>query len=154
MEKVLRWAADHWGSIVAVFLVFVQITPVKWNPLSSIAKWLGNLLFGDMRKRMEKLQTTLDNHIREDEDGKARNQRYRILRFYDEMCDKRKHSESHFEDILDDIDEYERYCEAHPQFKNNRGKAAMDYITSTYPKIKSNGGFLSHDQEHERARDE
>lgn len=100
------------------------------------------------KKDMVKMQTTLDAHIREDEDEKARNQRYRILRFYDEMCDHRHHSESHFEDILDDIDAYERYCETHPQFKNNRGKAAMDYIVASYPKIKSSGGFLTHDRDH------
>ena len=100
----------------------------------------------DAAKRdMEKMQTTLDAHIREDEDERARNQRYRILRFYDEMCDKRKHSESHFEDILDDIDAYEEYCEGHPDFKNNRGKVAMEYIKASYHAIKSRGGFLTHD---------
>lgn len=96
---------------------------------------------------MEKMQATLDNHIREDEDERARNQRYRILRFYDEMCEHREHSESHFEDILDDIDDYEKYCEAHPQFRNNRGKVAMEYIKAMYGKIKSGGGFLTHDNE-------
>jgi len=98
-------------------------------------------------KTVAKVQTTLDNHIREDEDEKARNQRYRILRFYDELCEHRKHSESHFEDILDDIDDYEKYCAAHPDFRNSRGKVAMEYIKDTYSKIKSNGGFLTHDEE-------
>lgn len=97
------------------------------------------------KKDMEKLQSTLDNHIREDEDDKARNQRYRILRFYDELCEHRKHSESHFEDILDDIDDYEKYCESHPLFRNNRGKVAMAHIKATYGTIKSSGGFLTHD---------
>jgi hypothetical protein len=99
------------------------------------------------KKDMEKMQTTLDAHIREDEDERARNQRYRILRFYDEMCEEREHSESHFEDILDDIDDYEKYCESHPQFRNNRGKVAMEYIKSSYGKIKSKGGFLIHPTE-------
>ena len=99
-------------------------------------------------QRVEKVQKTLDAHIREDEDEKARNQRYRILRFYDEMCAHQDHSESHFEDILDDIDSYERYCEEHPDFKNNRGKVAMLYIKSSYGKIKARGGFLTHDNEH------
>ena len=74
------------------------------------------------KKDMEKMQTTLDNHIKEDEDEKARNQRYRILRFYDEMCEHRDHSESHFEDILDDIDDYERYCASHPEFRIHQFK--------------------------------
>ena len=100
------------------------------------------------KKDMEKMQTTLDNHIREDEDEKARNQRYRILRFYDEMCQHHRHSESHFEDILDDIDDYEAYCDDHPDFKNNRGHVAMTYIKAKYGEIKARGGFLTHDIDH------
>lgn len=91
---------------------------------------------------IEALQKTLNAHIREDENEKARNQRYRILRFYDEICEGRRHSESHFEDILDDISEYEKYCAKHTDFKNNRGVIAMKEIEETYRKIKSKGGFL------------
>ena len=91
---------------------------------------------------IEKLQTTLNGHIREDENEKARNQRYRILRFYDEICEGRKHSESHFEDILDDISNYEKYCAKHPDFRNSRGAIAMKEIEETYKLVKKTGGFL------------
>jgi len=97
------------------------------------------------RQQIAEVQSTLAAHIREDEDERARNQRYRILNFYDEMCEHQGHSESHFEDILDDIDDYERYCEAHPDFRNSRGKVAMAYIKDSYGKIKARGGFLTHD---------
>ena len=93
---------------------------------------------------VDSIQKTLVDHIGEADDEKARNQRYRILRFYDEMCSNQKHSESHFEDILDDIDEYEKYCDAHPNFKNSRGHAAMAYIREKYAHIKAEGGFLTH----------
>lgn len=106
------------------------------------------------KKDAEKIKAKLDAHIREDEDGRARNQRYRILRFYDEMCEHRDHSESHFEDILDDIDDYEKYCESHPQFRNNRGQVAMAYIKDMYAKIKNSGGFLTHDPVHPTIADE
>ena len=99
-----------------------------------------------MEQRVSKIQTTLEKHISEDEDDKARTQRYRILRFYDEMCEHRLHSESHFEDILDDIDEYEAYCEGHPKFKNSRGQAAMRAIKAAYAEIKARGGFLTHEE--------
>ena len=98
------------------------------------------------KEKIEKMQKTLDSHIREDEDEKARNQRYRILRFYDEMCEKRLHSESHFEDIIADIDDYEKYCKAHPDFRNNRGELAMEHIKESYAKIKCSGGFLLHEE--------
>lgn len=100
-------------------------------------------------KHIDKIQTTLEAHIRENEEDSVRSRRTRILRFYDEMCAGRLHSESHFEDILDDIDEYEKYCEAHPNYKNNRGRVAMKFIVDTYDKRKIKGGFLPHPDEKE-----
>ncbi len=91
---------------------------------------------------IEKLQNTLNAHIREDENEKARNMRYRILRFYDEVCDGKRHSESHFEDILDDCSNYKIYAATHPDFRNNRGEIAMQEIEETYKRIKHDGGFL------------
>ena len=96
---------------------------------------------------IQKLQNTLNAHIKEDENEKARNQRYRILRFYDEVCGGQKHSESHYEDILDDISEYEQYCARHPDFRNSRGKIAMEAIQETYSSIKRKGGFLTHKED-------
>ena len=98
-----------------------------------------------MEKRIDKLQTSYDAHVRDYEAAKASSQRYRILRFYDEVCEGRKHSESHFEDILDDIDSYERYCDQHKEYKNNRGHVAMQYIRDTYARVKASGGFLTHE---------
>ena len=95
--------------------------------------------------RVDKLQSSFDSHVNDYEAAKAASQRYRILRFYDEVCENRKHSESHFEDILDDIDQYETYCSEHPKFKNNRGHVAMQYIRDTYARVKANGGFLTHE---------
>ena len=130
-------------------------------PLNKLEFWLGVLkeiapiiiavitIIPTIRKKKKKtqesidtVQKTLEAHIKEDEADKMQTRRYRILRFYDEMCNGVKHSESHFEDILDDIDKYELYCETHKDFKNNRGQAAMKYITDTYSTLKATGGFL------------
>ena len=96
-------------------------------------------------KQIAEIKTAFDEHVKDYEAAKAASQRYRILRFYDEVCSKQQHSESHFEDILDDIDQYEQYCDTHPEFHNNRGHAAMEYIKETYVKVKANGGFLTHE---------
>ena len=93
------------------------------------------------------VQKRLEQHIMEDEADKAKTARYRILRFYDELCREETHSESHFEDILDDIDFYEQYCDDHPKFKNSRGRVAMEYIQETYHKVKAKGGFLTHKED-------
>ena len=96
-------------------------------------------------KQIGEIKKAFDDHVEDYEAAKAASQRYRILRFYDEVVSKQKHSESHFEDILDDIDEYEIYCKAHPKFKNNRGHAAMEYIKQIYDDVKAKGGFLTHE---------
>lgn len=95
-------------------------------------------------KKVDAVSEQLSAHIVEDEDNKARQARYRILRFYDEICEHKKHSESHFEDILEDIDFYQNYSDTHPEFKNNRGHVAMEHIKEKYAKVKREGGFLTH----------
>lgn len=97
------------------------------------------------KKQIDSMRTDFDAHVKDYEKARAESQRYRILRFYDEVCEGRKHSESHFEDILDDIDNYEQYCDTHRDFRNNRGHVAMQYIRDTYGRVKAKGGFLTHD---------
>ena len=86
----------------------------------------------------------LFTHISDGEEEKAKQARQRILRFFDEICAGQEHSESHFEDILDDIDFYETYCSEHPKFKNSRGATAMEQIRDTYKHLKAKGGFLTY----------
>ena len=65
------------------------------------------------------------------------------------MCENRRHSESHFEDILDDIDNYSKYCDTHPDFRNCRGQLAMKNIRITYDHLKRDGKFLDHEKDKE-----
>lgn len=133
------------SAVSSILIAFIAIIPsIKSNRKQTQKSFEDAMKKTD--KTVEEIKSTLDSHIREEEDTTARNRRYRILRFYDEMCEGRLHSESHFEDILEDIDEYEKYCNKHKDFKNNRGEIAMKYIADTYKKIKTRGGFLLHDE--------
>ena len=98
----------------------------------------------EVNDKVDAVTKQLTAHIQENEDDNAKQTRARILNFYDEVCEGKKHSESHFEDILDDIDYYEHYTETHKEFRNSRGKAAMQYIRDTYHRVKEKGGFLVH----------
>ena len=94
--------------------------------------------------KVDALSEQFRDHMRENEDDNAKQARARILDFYDDICEGKRHSETHFEDILDDIDFYEEYTENHKDFKNSRGHAAMNYIRAIYSKVKDKGGFLVH----------
>ncbi len=100
-------------------------------------------------EKVDGLDKKLDKHIQENEFDNAKQVRVRILRFYDELCRAMSRgempcSESHFEDILDDVSYYKRFVINHPDFKNSRGEVAMEYIEKTYHEMKTTGGFLVH----------
>lgn len=104
------------------------------------------------KKEVADIKQGFDSHVGEYEEAKAKAARYRILRFYDELCEGKRHSESHFEDVLDDIDFYENYCDTHHEFHNSRGHAAMEYVKEVYRKVKTKGGFLTHEKEKEHVQ--
>ncbi len=61
--------------------------------------------------------------------------RTHILRFRDELYNDQKHTSEYFEQQLDDIATYERFCEAHPKFANGRTVAAAEYIREEYKRL-------------------
>lgn len=134
MNLILEWGKVIAPIAIAALGIIPTIIANRKKTEQSIQEVKGDV---------KNVQTTLNAHIREDEANNARNMRYRILRFNDEVCDGRiRHSESHFEDILEDCDEYEKFCEAHKQtFKNHRGGAAIKNIQATYDRLKAEGAF-------------
>ena len=71
----------------------------------------------------------------------ARTSRIAILRFDEELLAGVMHSKEYFHIILDDIDRYEKYCNEHPEFKNNYTVEAVESIKKTYRKLKAEGKF-------------
>lgn len=66
----------------------------------------------------------------------------RILRFDDEIRHKTRHSKEHFDQIIEDVDTYERYCRDHPRFPNGKAVSATDNVKRTYEKCKAENSFL------------
>lgn len=133
--------------LIAIVTIIPTIISNRKKTQDSIAE-LKTELKSDIRESNEDIEAvkqSLARHIKEDEDSKNRQARIRILRFYDEICEGKRHSENHFEDIIEDIDDYESYCQSHPDFKNNRGKTACEHIKDVYQKVKAEKGFLTHD---------
>lgn len=62
----------------------------------------------------------------------AVNSRVRILRFADEMMEGKKHSKDSWDQVMSDITDYEKYCEAHPDFRNGQTAATVEYLKKNY----------------------
>lgn len=71
----------------------------------------------------------------------ATNARTRILRFDDELINNVRHTREYFQQILDDVDTYEKYCATHPNYKNNMCVMAIEHIRRVYAHLQDNRGF-------------
>ena len=125
---------------VLVTLISSGVTLVGtiWAIISSVAK---------SRKenwdQIGGLTKKLDKHILDDDARAAKQARVRILRFDSDICHGQQFGESYYEDILDDIDFYSNYVEAHKDdFKNSIGQMAMKRIKDDYDERKKNNNFL------------
>lgn len=87
-------------------------------------------------KQIEAVSEKLDAHIKADEWNEMKQRRVRILRFADEVSGGKKYSTEMWDDILDDVDEYEKYCDKHPDYHNNKGVMAMEFLKIEYLKMK------------------
>ena len=93
---------------------------------------------GELKKLREDVQALRDE-FREDQ---TTNARVRILRFSDEMLHGYKHSKESFDQALQDIDHYNKYCDDHPKYENERAKSAISHIRRVYQDCLTNGSFL------------
>ena len=135
-----EWIAAHWGEAAALaagaLLTVVQLSPLKVNPWSAIGRAVGRFI------GVEELRKSLDKHVSIDDERYAKQCRLRILRFNDELLQGRLHTKEHFDEILDDITEYERYCETHPGYRNSKANMAISNVENTYQSCLVEKNFL------------
>ena len=130
------------GGLLAVLLTLVQIAPVKINPWSAIAKAIGNAINADVLRELDTVTQKLDTHIRVDDERNADSYRTRILQFNNELLREIMHTREDFIEILAVIDDYERYCREHKEYKNNRAVCAIENIKRVYMERLQKHDFL------------
>lgn len=91
---------------------------------------------------IEEVRKELDALRSEISEDRATNARIRILSFSDEVQRRIKHSEESFNQVNSDIDTYRRYCDKHPDYKNNRAVMAIANIERVYAECLQQHDFL------------
>lgn len=91
---------------------------------------------------IDKLDKRVGRMEEKENEREAINFRVRILRFGDEMLEGRLHSKDSYDQVLSDGDGYERFCAAHPEFRNNITVETLDNIKRSYRKRLTKGDFL------------
>ena len=130
------------GGLLAVLLTLVQIMPRKINQWSAIAKAVGRAVDADVLRELDTVTRKLDTHIRVDDERNADSYRTRILQFNNELLREIMHTREDFIEILAVIDDYERYCREHKEYKNNRAVCAIENIKRVYMERLQKHDFL------------
>lgn len=113
-----------------------------WHQQSIAIQDHYNKTIGDLGEKLDEVNRSLVELKKENSEDRVTNCRYRILRFDDEVRHDEKHSKEHFDQILEDITEYEIYCGSHPDYKNNKAVLAIKNIKRVYQKCTNEGTFL------------
>lgn len=126
----------------ALLATFVEVSKIKINPWTWLARTIGRAMNGDLIERIDKLEKRMEKSEEDAKERDAISRRTRILRFGDELLHDERHSKEHFDEILRDIKRYEEYCRTHPDFENGTTVATTKYIEDTYRKLLESHDFL------------
>lgn len=118
--------------LMAALATVIEISPLKINPWTAIAKAIGRAINADVLTELKQTREKLDEHIRVDDERNADLRRTHILHFNNELIRNLPHTKEDFIDVLADIDDYESYCREHPDYKNNRAIHAIANIGRVY----------------------
>lgn len=138
--EMVGWIAG----ILAVTSTVIQISPIKVNPWSWLARKVGSAINHETNDKVDKLAaqvTKLQNSV---DESAAKLAREKILEFGDDLIyqPERKHSKDRFDDVVQHITEYDAYCAEHPGFKNHMTESTTKVILSTYERCMVEHSFL------------
>lgn len=130
------------SAAMILLLTLIQISPIKVNPWSWLARKIGRAFNREMLDRLDNLEKDVKKIQTDSEEHKATECRSAILRFGDEIRHGTRHSKEHFDQILLDISYYEHYCDTHKDFENNIALMTIEKIKDTYRKCIDEDSFL------------
>lgn len=140
-ETIRQIAVGAAGALLGLMTV-IQIAPIKINPWSWIARFIGRAINSEVIAKVDSLSDDLADHKDKSEERHATLCRAHILRFGDEVRHGVPHSKEGYDNILLDIDSYEEYCGKHPNYKNNVALATIKHIKNMYQKHLEEDSFL------------
>lgn len=123
---------ETWIVLLTNVLVPITVALISSGKLAS--KLEKKFSVSDLSKKIDSLEKKIDLN-------KAEDKRTSILRFNSEIKRGIHHDEEEFNDCLVAIDYYEKYCEDHPKYPNNKAVLAIANVKRTYEKAYQENDF-------------
>lgn len=130
--------------LIIILLGMIKIPPLELNFWNWFGRMIGRLINGEVLAKVDQLSEDLETLRKQEELERVRQARQRILRFSDEILFAQRHSKEHFDEILENIDLYEKYCREHEDYKNSKAVLAISTIKEVYNECLQTHDFLTH----------
>lgn len=141
-ESIWRFLVSNPGLTIIGAVTLIQIAPIKIDPWSAALGWVRKTILGGIDTKLDNIARKVDALEEQAKEDKALQARTEILRFADEVYQQERHSKEFFDEVLQAIDHYEKYCNEHPGFKNNRTVMSAARIREIYAHLMETHGFL------------
>lgn len=137
LEPVWQFLGNNWGWVLAAFSVIFEITPIKIHPITSLLRWIGKKLTGDIRQDIADLREDVDMQ-------RLSSIRSLVLDFSNSCLNGRKHTKEEFDHILEENKNYEKLvAKYNDKIENDVYKEAIAYIKRIYRKRMDKRDFLT-----------
>lgn len=121
--------------------VFLEITPIKFSPISSFLKWLGSKLNQDVKKDIAQLTDDIKTVKTDLQGHKVESWRRDILDFASQLMGGERKTKENFDNIIHLHDKYEKYVKEN-NIQNGQISLAYEYIEKKFKEFRDNDGFL------------
>lgn len=128
-------------TLALFFSIFIEIVPIKINPISAILKWMGKIINKDINEKLNNMSTKLEDVSERIDKIEINDMRSAILDFANSCMNERRHTKEEFEHIIDLHTQYEETIES-KGLKNGRVDLAFKYISDLYTSSLKENTFL------------
>ncbi len=141
MEQFAEWLSHNIVQAIIIVSVFIQITPLKWNPISSFVKWFGNLITEDVSKSVNELSSTTSKLAAEVAENEKDRIRWEILAFANSCRNGRSHTHDEFKHVMTLNSKYKKLLKETGD-ENGVFDVEYDYIKKLYAERLEKNDFL------------
>lgn len=141
LERILDWIVHNFAQLFLIFSIFFQISPIKWNPITSFVKWIGKALTSSLDDKIDDIATSVDE-LRENVNTNEKDRiRWEILDFANSCRNGRDHSHDEFKHIVELHDKYKALLEETGD-KNGVFDTEYKWIQALYEEKLQKNDFL------------
>lgn len=147
-ERIITWISQNIIQILIILTVFIQITPIKWNPITSFVTWIGKIITKEIDEKFNKLDLKINNinanvnevasQVEENEKDRIR---WEVLDFANSCHIGKLHTKDEYQHIIALNDKYHKLL-AITDDQNGVFDAEYVYIQKLYAERLEKNDFL------------